>query len=203
VDGDFDDHGVRQLDVAALGVVIVVMLFAESVLDPTVARFRNLAGPGEGEMSRSLGVIPREERFSDDMADVGMPTCTGAEEPLNQEARPRERSSTLMTPSLSPVRVGMKSSSPAPTCSSFPLVLEGLLLLLLLLCLLSGLRDFDFGETIAGRKEAKLLCVFARDCLVGLSSSQKDWGEVCPEAGGEGNAKEPEFPSNLRSESRE
>lgn len=163
----------RQLDVAAFGVGVVLILFVESVLDPTVARFRNLAGPGEGEASRSFGVISRGERSSDDMADPGMPTCTAAEEPVNQEARPRERSSILITPSLSPVRVGMKPSS-SSTEVSFRFVFEGLLLRLLLLSLLSGLLDFDFGEMIAGRKEVRLLCVIARGRLVGLSSLQKD-----------------------------
>jgi hypothetical protein len=33
---------VRQLDVAAFGVGVMLILFVESVLDPTVARFRNL-----------------------------------------------------------------------------------------------------------------------------------------------------------------
>lgn len=118
-------------------------------------------------------MISRGEKSSDDMADPGMPTCTAAEEPVNQEARPRERSSILITPSLSPVRVGMKTSSPS-TEVSFRFVFEGLLLRLLLLSRLSGLLDFDFGEMIAGRKEVRLLCVIARGRLVGLSSLQKD-----------------------------
>lgn len=116
-------------------------------------------------------MISRGEKSSDDMADPGMPTCTAAEEPVNQEARPRERSSILITPSLSPVRVGMKPSSPSTEVS---FRFEGLLLRLLLLSRLSGLLDFDFGEMIAGRKEVRLLCVIARDRLVGLSSLQKD-----------------------------
>jgi hypothetical protein len=79
----------------------------------------------------------------------------------------------LITPSLSPVRVGMKPSS-SSTEVSFRFVSEGLLLRLLLLSLLSGLLDFDFGEMIAGRKEVRLLCVIARGRLVGLSPLQKD-----------------------------
>lgn len=41
----------------------------------------------------------------------GMPNCTGAEDPVNHEASPFDLSATFITPSLSPVNVGMKSST--------------------------------------------------------------------------------------------
>ena len=42
---------------------------------------------------------------------MGTPTVTGAEDPLNHELSPPLLSAILITPSLSPVRVGMKSPS--------------------------------------------------------------------------------------------
>ena len=98
--GDFD-HGVRQLDVAAFGVEIVLVLAVESV-PVFVCIFFNIPGEGEGggNTSRSRGTM---RRSSDEML-IGIPSATGAEEPLNQEARPLVRSSILMTPSLSPHR---------------------------------------------------------------------------------------------------
>jgi hypothetical protein len=145
-------QGARHVDV--LGV--------ESELVPTVARFRSL--PGEGVASRSRGIVE-----SSDMAGIGIPICTGALEPVNHDANPLVRSSTRMTPSLSPVSVGMKPSSPMSTDISFLLVFEGLLLLLLLR-FRSG--DFDFGESIDGKSEVRLRCCVGRGRLAGFPSSQ-------------------------------
>ena len=151
-------HGARHVDVVAV-------LAVESELVPTVARFRSL--PGEGVASRSRGTM----ETSSDMAGIGIPICTGALDPANQDANPLVRSSTRITPSLSPVRVGMKPSSPKSTDISFRLVFERLLLLLLLR-FRSG--DFDFGESMDGNREVRLLCCTGRGRLAGLSSSQED-----------------------------
>ncbi len=154
-------HGARQVEVVAVLVV-------ESILVPTVGRFRNFPGEGEGVASRSRGIMGEG---SSDMAGIGIPTCTGALDPVNQLASPLVRSSTRITPSLSPVKVGMKPSSPKSTEISFRLVFEGLLLRLLLR-FRSG--DFDFGESMDGNKEVKLLCCTGRGRLAGFSSSKID-----------------------------
>jgi hypothetical protein len=184
--GDFD-HGVRQLDVAAFGVEIVLVLAVESILE-FVCIFLNFPGEGEGDdnASRFRGTMGR---FSDDML-IGIPSATGAEEPLNQEVRPLVRSSILMTPSLSPVNVGMKPSS--CVFASFPRALEGLSLLLL--SRRSG--DFDIGERMDGRREVRLLCCTALGRLVMFSSSSYNFrGDVCAAGNGESS----ESPSNSRS----
>jgi hypothetical protein len=119
---------------------------------------------------------------------TGIPTETGAEDPLNQEASPLVLSSIFITPSLSPVNVGVK---PSPCASaSFGCAFDGLLLLLLLRR--SG--DFDFGDRMAGRREVRLLCCTGRGRLVGLSS--RGDSEVCAAGNGESS----ESPSNSHSD---
>ncbi len=182
--GDFD-HGVRQLDVAAFGIEIVLVLEVGSVL---VCIFLNLPGEGEGDdnASRFRGTMGSS---SDDML-IGIPSATGAEEPLNQEARPLVRSSILITPSLSPVNVGMKPSS--FTFASLPCALVGLLLLLLS----RRSADFDIGDRMDGSREVKLLCCTALGRLVMFSASSYDFrGAVCAAGNGESS----ESPSNSRS----
>lgn len=182
--GDLD-HGVRQLDVAAFGVEIVLVLTVESVL---ACIFLNFPAEGEGDdnASRFRGTMGSS---SDDML-IGIPSATGAEEPLNQEASPLVRSSILMTPSLSPVNVGMKPSS--FVFASFTCDLEGLLLLLLSL----RSADFDIGDRMDGKREVRLLCCTALGRLVMFSSSSYNFrGDVCAAGNGESS----ESPSNSRS----
>lgn len=181
--GDFD-HGARQLDVAAFGVEIVLVLAVESVL---ACIFLNFPGEGEGDdiVSRSRGTMG----CSSNAMLIGIPSATGAEEPLNQEARPLVRSSILMNPSLSPVNVGMKSSS--FVFASSPRALVGLLLLLFS----RRSADFDIGERMDGRREVKPLCCTALGRLVMFSSSYDFTGDVCAAGNGESS----ESPSNSRS----
>jgi hypothetical protein len=120
---------------------------------------------------------------------IGIPSATGAEEPLNQEARPLARSSILMTPSLSPVNVGTKLSS--CVFASFPCDLEGLLLLLLS----RRSADFDIGDRMDGSREVKFLWCTALGRLVMFSSSYDFRGDVCAAGNGESS----ESPSNSRS----
>jgi hypothetical protein len=137
-DGVFGDEKNAKRDVGAGAFGVLDMLLEESVLD-NVGRFFNFAAGRSGDASRD-GVEGVEK-----VSMVGIPTARGAEEPVNHDASPPlDRSSTFMTPSLSPVSVGMKPSS----CISFRF--SGLLLLR------SG--DFDFvGVRNDGRRAVKLL----------------------------------------------
>jgi hypothetical protein len=80
------------------------------------------------------GLGSREERFVEagvkSCSMIGIPTDTGADDPVNQDARPLRGAASFITPSLSPVSVGMKSFSPLspPTsCLVFSLFRSGLL----------------------------------------------------------------------------
>lgn len=68
------------------------------------------------------GLVSRMDVMFGCSDSSGMPNGTGFEDPVNQEARPFDLSATLITPSLSPVKVGMKSS----TTSCFGLFRSGL-----------------------------------------------------------------------------
>jgi len=139
-DGVFGEekNAKRDVELGALGVEDV--LLPESVLE-SVGRFFNFAAGRSGD-------APREglEGVELSCSMIGIPTATGAEEPVNHDASPPlDRFSTFMTPSLSPVSVGTKSSP----CISFRF--SGLLFLR------SG--DFDFvpGERNDGSKAVRFL----------------------------------------------
>lgn len=73
-----------------------------------VGRFCSFAAGRVGDTSRDDMV----ERLEDSRSAAGIPTETGAEEPVNQELNPPfDLSTTLIVPSLSPVSVAMKSPS--------------------------------------------------------------------------------------------
>jgi hypothetical protein len=61
---------------------------------------------------------------------IGIPTDTGADDPVNQDARPLRGEASFITPSVSPVSVGMKASSSRPlstSCFVFSVFRSGLL----------------------------------------------------------------------------
>lgn len=93
-----------------MGFLVGVRLFVESRV-------------GRVGLFCSFAVGRSGEAFLDDILDgledscspTGMPTATGADEPENQLLSPPfDLSATLMAPSLSPVSVGMKSTSSLP-----------------------------------------------------------------------------------------
>lgn len=138
-DGVFGEEKNAKRDVEAGALGVEDVLLPESVLE-SVGRFFNFAAGRSGDASREglEGVKPS-------CSMIGIPTATGAEEPVNHDASPPlDRSSTFITPSLSPVSVGMKPSS---VVSRF----SGLLLLR------SGDFDFVRGVRNDGRKAVKLL----------------------------------------------
>ena len=118
---------------------------------------------------------------------MGIPTVNGAEDPVNHELSPPLLSAILITPSLSPVNVGMKS----PSMST----LVGL----------SGPVEFVWNGNNA---VSERWCV--RGCLAGYDSSSADNGtlfgkglEVSVAAGGgDGISKScsPEFGPPISSE---
>ncbi len=130
----------RDVDVEA-GFDAGEILLVDSVLG-SVGLFFNFAGGRSGEGSRE-GILDGGEPSC---SMIGNPTWTGADDPVNQDARPRDRSSTFITPSLSPVSVGMKPSSPSIT-----LHFSGLLLLR------SGDFDIVLGVRNEGSKAVRLL----------------------------------------------
>jgi len=111
---------------------------------------------------RSGDASREEERGDADFCSMlGIPNETDAEDPVNQDASPPfDRSSTLITPSRSPVSVGMKPSSSSLSSFFSPLFLSGL---------------FDFVRLwFVGRKEGRRsvrLRWWVRVCRAGCDSS--------------------------------
>jgi hypothetical protein len=98
---------VAVLDDGGFVGVELFMLFEESKVE-SVGRFFSFAAGRSGDASREDIV----DGLEDSCSPTGMPTDTGADEPVNHELRPPlDLSATLIVPSLSPVSVGMKSAS--------------------------------------------------------------------------------------------
>ena len=93
--------------VASLTGGVLMKVVDESTVE-SVGLFCSFAEGRSGEPSREDIV----DGLEDSCSPTGIPTATGADEPVNQELSPPfDLSATLIVPSLSPVSVGMKSIS--------------------------------------------------------------------------------------------
>jgi hypothetical protein len=93
------------------GVLVGVVLFVlfEGSRVGRVGRFLSFAAGRSGDASREDMVV---EGLEDSCCATSIPTDTGADDPVNHELSPPfDLSATLIVPSLSPVRVGIKSAS--------------------------------------------------------------------------------------------
>ena len=143
--GVFGDEKKLNRDVPELAVVLLGVVLVEE-LDSSVGsvgrRFASFAAGRSGLVEREEDIVGVELRLS--WSENGRPSCTGAEDPVNHDASPpRDLSATLIFPSLSPVRVGMKPSSSSSRFFS-----------------LVGLCDFRSGERefvrdVNGRSEGR------------------------------------------------
>jgi hypothetical protein len=109
-----------NLDVPELAVGLLGAVFAkelESSVGSVGRCFASFAGRS-GLVDREEDIVGLGLRVS--CSETGTPSWMGAEVPENHDARPpRDLSSTLIFPSLSPVRVGMKFSSISSLFFSF------------------------------------------------------------------------------------
>lgn len=106
----------KKLNLPPVEVGAFVGVDADSMV-ARVGRFRSFAAARSGEVSRD-DIF--EDGEHDSCSVTGTPIATGALEPENHELRPpRGFSSILITPSRSPVNVGMNSSSNSICVFSF------------------------------------------------------------------------------------
>lgn len=132
------NRDVPELAVVLLGVVLIEEL--NSSVGGVGRLFASFPAGRSGLVEREEDIVGAEFRLS--RSETGRPSCTGAEDPVNHDASPpRDLSVTLIFPSLSPVRVGMKFASSSSRFFS----LAGLC------AFRSG--EFGFVRDVKGRRE--------------------------------------------------